>query len=190
MNPLARAARIDRMHLFVVTGIMASGKSTIADQLARKYDRSVHVRGDMFRRMIVSGGSAMDPGAGADAERQLRLRYELAARTAAAYHAAGFTVVVQDTILGAHLPRFVDRLGVDPAYLVVLAPRADVVAERERQRGKTGYRSWTPEQLDREFRSGTPRLGLWLDTSAMTASETVNAILARRGEAVVRPSQG
>lgn len=187
---IAAAATIDHMaapDLFVVTGIMASGKSTIADQLARRYDRSVHVRGDVFRRMVVSGAAPMDPGAGAEAERQLRMRYRLAARTAAAYHAAGFTVVVQDTILGAHLPRFIDALGVDPVYLVVLAPRPDVVAERERQRDKTGYRAWTPELLDREFRSCTPHLGLWLDTSAMTVAESVDAIVARPAEALVRP---
>ena len=41
--------------VFLVTGIPAAGKSTVADGLARRFARSVHVRGDEFRRMVVSG---------------------------------------------------------------------------------------------------------------------------------------
>jgi dephospho-CoA kinase len=40
---------------FVITGVMAAGKSTVADLLARRFDRGVHVRGDVFRKMIVTG---------------------------------------------------------------------------------------------------------------------------------------
>jgi hypothetical protein len=37
----------------VVTGVMAAGKSTVAQLLAERLPRSAHVRGDAFRRMIV-----------------------------------------------------------------------------------------------------------------------------------------
>ena len=43
------------MTVIVVTGIQAAGKSTIAQALAERLERSVHLRGDVFRRMIVSG---------------------------------------------------------------------------------------------------------------------------------------
>ncbi|MFJ2642038.1 MULTISPECIES: AAA family ATPase [unclassified Streptomyces] len=41
--------------VILVTGVMASGKSTVAQGLAERLPRSVHVRGDVFRRMVVSG---------------------------------------------------------------------------------------------------------------------------------------
>jgi adenylylsulfate kinase-like enzyme len=41
--------------VFLVTGIQAAGKSTVAQALAEKFERSVHVRGDLFRRMMVNG---------------------------------------------------------------------------------------------------------------------------------------
>ena len=44
--------------VILVTGIQVSGKSTIARLLAEWLPHSVHVRGDLFRRMIVNGSSA------------------------------------------------------------------------------------------------------------------------------------
>ncbi len=41
--------------VFLITGISAAGKSTVAQQLAERLTRSVHVRGDTFRQMIVNG---------------------------------------------------------------------------------------------------------------------------------------
>jgi len=43
--------------------------------------RSVHVRGDLFRRMVVNGRADMTPDPSAEAVRQLRLRYRLTAAT-------------------------------------------------------------------------------------------------------------
>ena len=60
----------------------------------------------------------------------------------------------------------------------MLAPSASTVAAREAGRGKTGYGVWTVEELDAGLRDGTPRTGLWLDTSEQTPVETVDAILA------------
>ncbi|MGV9805543.1 hypothetical protein [Micromonospora chersina] len=54
-----------------------------------------------------------------------------------------------------------------------------MVAARERDRPKQGYGDWPVADLDAEFRAGTPRIGLWLDTSAQTPGETVDEILAR-----------
>ncbi|WP_079086448.1 AAA family ATPase [Streptomyces silvensis] len=168
-----------------MTGIMAAGKSTVAQALAERLPRAAHVRGDVFRRMIVSGREEYAPGAGAEAEAQLRLRYGLSASTADAYAAAGFTAIVQDVILGAELKRYADLVRTRPLYVVVLAPRPAAVAEREAARGKTGYGQWTVEALDEGFRATTPRIGLWLDSSELTVDRTVDAILARLGEAAV-----
>ncbi|QFZ24716.1 AAA family ATPase [Saccharothrix syringae] len=162
----------------VITGIMAAGKSTVAQRLAERLPRAAHVRGDAFRRMIVSGRADTRPDSGAEAEAQLLLRYRLAAATADGYAGDGWTAVVQDVVLGGHLRTFVDAVRTRPRYVVVLAPSPEVVARREAARPKTGYGAWTVADLDRGLRDGTPRLGLWLDTSDQTPDQTVDAILA------------
>jgi predicted kinase len=169
----------------VITGIMAAGKSTVAQALAMRLPRAAHVRGDVFRRMIVSGRQEYEPGAEDEAEAQLRLRYGLSAATADAYAGAGFTAVVQDVVLGEQLTAYVGLFRTRPLHVVVLTPRPEAVAAREAGRAKTGYGAWTVDELDRGLRSQTPRIGLWLDSSELTVAETVDAIVAGRERARV-----
>ena len=152
--------------VILVTGIQASGKSTIAQLLAERLPQSVHVRGDLFRRMIVNGRADMTPDPASEAVRQLRLRHQLAATVSDAYFLAGFTVIVQDVILGAHLVEMTAMIRSRPLLVIVLAPQISIIADREQGRGKTAYGTWAITQLDSILRNETPRLGLWLDTSA------------------------
>ncbi|GAA1962407.1 AAA family ATPase [Kitasatospora viridis] len=163
----------------VVTGVMASGKSTVAQLLAERLPRSVHLRGDGFRRMIVSGREEFTPQPTAEATAQLQLRYQASAMVADLYAQAGWTVVVQDVVLGEHLVTYLDAVTTRPLYLVVLAPTPEAVAAREDGRPKSGYGGpWTVDLLDDGLRRGTPPLGLWLDTSHQTPGQTVEQILA------------
>jgi cytidylate kinase len=162
----------------VITGIMASGKSTVAQLLAERLPRSVHVRGDVFRRMIVSGREDPLPPVSAEATAQLRLRHRVTAATADLYADAGWTTIVQDVLLGEHLDEFLAAVRTRPLHLVVLAPGAGAVAARETGRAKTGYRAWTVDRLDHTLRHGTARRGLWLDTTDLSADATVDAVLA------------
>ena len=61
---------------------MAAGKSTTAEALALKLDKCVHLRGDVFRRMIASGREEMSAAPSEEAVRQLHLRYRLTAEAA------------------------------------------------------------------------------------------------------------
>lgn len=170
----------------VITGIMASGKSTIAQALAERLPTSVHLRGDVFRRMIVNGRAEMTPPLSDGATAQLQLRYQLAAQAAQGYCQAGFTVVYQDVIIGPVLEDVLAWLGsAYPIYLVVLCPTPEVTAAREAGRNKTAYRGWTPELLDQGLRETTSYLGLWLDTSDLSVDETIDAILAHLPEAAI-----
>jgi len=169
----------------VVSGIMGAGKSTVAQLLAEKLPKAAHIRGDVFRRMIVSGRAEMVPGADAEALEQLQLRYRLAAQTADGYAEAGFTAIYQDIVLGADLERVAGWIRARPLFVVVLAPRAEVALDRAETRHKpSGYGDWSVEALDGMLRR-TPRLGLWLDTSAQTPAETVREICRRADEAAV-----
>ena len=121
------------MGVWLVTGVQAAGKSTVADLLARQFDRGVHVRGGQFYRWAVRGWVHPGDEREAEARRLLDLRYLLSATVADEYCDAGFTV----------------------------------------------------EGLDHEL-GQTSRIGLWLDTSAQTAEQTVAEILRRRDEALIR----
>ncbi len=171
---------LDERAVVLFTGISAAGKSTVAELLARRFERGVHVKGDTFRRMIVAGREDMTVASSDEAWRQLRLRYRLAAATAEAYHESGFSVVVQDVVIGPVLRDYVDSIRSRPLLVVVLAPRPEVVARREAGRRKDAYGDGNHSimALDAALRLDTPRLGMWLDTSTQTAEQTADEIVA------------
>jgi adenylylsulfate kinase-like enzyme len=164
-----------------ITGISAAGKSTVADLLAQRFERGVHVKGDVFRRMIVAGREDMTVTPSEDALQQLSLRYRLGASTADAFFRQGFSVVVQDVVLGPDLVNYAKSIRSRPLVVVVLAPRPEVVKQREAAREKVAYRDGhhTVDQLCGVLRHETPRVGLWLDTSKQTPEETVEEIVRR-----------
>lgn len=172
---------VDERAVVLITGISAAGKSTVAELLARRFERGVHVKGDIFRRMVVAGRHEMTALPSDEAWRQLRLRYRLGAATADAYCEAGFSVVVQDVVIGSALGEYVDAIRSRPLVVVVLAPQPEVVAQREAERGKVAYRDGHSSiaQLDAALRRDTPRIGMWLDTSSQTAEQSVDEIIAR-----------
>lgn len=169
--------------MVAITGIMGAGKSTVAQLLAESLTRAVHVRGDLFRRMVVTGRKDMVPGADDEAFSQLRLRYELGATTADAYARGGFTAVYQDVILGSELVEVPGRIKTRPLFLFVLAPRAEVALSRAESRDKvSGYGEWSAEALDALLRE-TPRIGAWIDTSDQSAEATLEEMRRRAAEA-------
>ena len=178
-----------RHAVVLVTGIQAAGKSTVAQLLAEQLPRSVHIRGDLFRRMVINGRADMTPEPTSEALRQLRLRHQLTAAVSDAYFQAGFTVITQDIILGDHLSEMTTMIRSRPLLVVVLAPQPATIAAREAARGKTAYDAWAIEQLDDILRNQTPRLGLWLDTTRQTPGQTVEEILSRAWAEAKMPEQ-
>jgi chloramphenicol 3-O-phosphotransferase len=175
--------------IILVTGIQAAGKSTIAQLLAERLPRSVHVRGDRFRRMIINGRADMTPVPTNEALQQLQLRHQLTASVSDAYFQAGFTVISQDIILGEHLTEMTTMIRSRPLLVIVLAPQVSAIADREKTRSKTAYGTWAIKQLDNVLRHETPRIGLWLDTSGQTPAETADEILTRAWDEARIPDQ-
>lgn len=178
--------------VWLIVGVQASGKSTVADRLARRYNRGVHIRGGQFYRWAVSGWAhpQMDHDPGPAVRAHLELRYRLSALVADEYASAGFMAVVQDNIFGADVVGWLDRIRSRPTRLTVLCPSTDVVRERDAARrtttGKSAYAAqFTVEGLDLALRE-TPRIGLWVDSSHLTPDETVDQILTAADEALIR----
>ena len=169
----------------MITGAMASGKSTVAELLAQRLPKSVHIRGDVFRKMVVNGRADMTPNPSAEAEAQLHLRYDLASQTADRYAEAGFDAVVQDVIVGSELAGFIRRVTTPARYLVVLSPSVTALEWREQQRSKASDVHFSAGALDEVLRRETAQIGYWLDSSAQTPEETVDDILANLAKAAV-----
>ncbi len=158
---------------------MAAGKSTVAEAVARRLPRSVHLRGDVFRKMIVNGAAEMGPELSEEALAQLNLRHALACQAARRYHEAGFSVVYQDIILGEALEKVADRLADLSPLVVVLVANTKTLAQRDKSRTKTGYgQNFSPHVLADAVARSTPRKGLWLDTSRMNVEAVVDRIMA------------
>jgi len=173
--------------VWLITGAQASGKSTVAEGLAQRFDRGVHVRGGQFYRWAVRGWVHFEGADQPEARRLLDLRYRLSAVVADEYAAAGFSTVVQDNIYGPDVTRWLESIQARPRHLVVLRPSVAVLQsrhdDRRRATGKVAYRdSYTPDDNDAHL-AATPPVGLWLDTSEQTPDETVDEILARTAEA-------
>ena len=169
---------IARPALFIITGAMAAGKSTVAEALARRLPKSVHLRGDVFRKMIVNGAAEMGPVLSPEAVSQLALRRNLACVAAKAYMQAGFSVVYQDILIGEALQQAADDLSDLSPVVVVLEPRVDVLAKHDKQRNKSGYGGgFPPDILARALQDETPRIGLWVDNSDMSVDAVVDRIL-------------
>jgi len=100
------------------------------------------------------------------------------------YAEAGFLPVIDDVVVSpVVLDGYLDGLRCRPLLFVQLAPSLDVIRLRDSARHKHVFDLW--RHLDAEMRAGMTAFGLWLDTSRMTAAETVSQILARSDEAVV-----
>jgi predicted kinase len=163
--------------IYLITGVMASGKSTVAELLASKIEESVHLRGDIFRTMIVSGRAEMSAQPSDEAVRQLHLRYRLATDAAKTYYDNGFSVILQDNYYGEELSRVLDMLGDRRVHVIVLCPNVETVRKRETLRGKVGYIGFTPEALYADFIKKTPKIGFWLDTSEQSPNQSAEDIL-------------
>jgi chloramphenicol 3-O-phosphotransferase len=169
----------DTPAIYLITGPMAAGKTTVARRLAARFERGVHLEGDSFRRSIVTGRQEMTPEPTPEALEQLRLRHRLGAAAADTYFRAGFAVALEDVIAGPALADYRSWIHGRPCHVIVLLPSMEAIAAREAERADKGYGAWTVEELYQGFVGDTPRIGTWLDTSELTPDETVDAILAR-----------
>lgn len=168
-------------HLVVVTGIQAAGKSTVARMLAEQWTRGVYIEADALQNMIMSGSvGAQEPGeVSGEAAVQLRLRLKHMCLLGRSFYDAGFSVVLDDIILGERWKHVQQDLADVPFSLVVLAPSRSVVQDRDVTRAKRTLGGAWAVYLDDVLRSTMAGVGLWIDSSRQTPEQTVDEIILR-----------
>jgi chloramphenicol 3-O-phosphotransferase len=170
----------DSPTIIVVTGIQASGKSTVSRALAARFERGAFIEADALQRMIVSGGQWVSEIGDPEGEVavQLRLRLKNACLLARSFQAAGFTAVLDDIIIGDRFDHLREYLAGCPFHFVVLAPDVAAVKRRDAARDKRVGEDWA-EYLDAELRRTIAGIGLWVDSTSQSVEETVDEILRR-----------
>ncbi|HYZ97338.1 MAG TPA: AAA family ATPase [Acidimicrobiales bacterium] len=161
----------------VVTGTPGVGKSTVCRAIAQRLPIAAHVEADTLHRFLVSGGQWPSAGTAA-AMGQLVLRTCNAATVAANFVSAGIPVVLDEVL---STPRQVAVLAelLPGGRIVALTATEDVVLARDAMRSKhtaANYRGVASEIADAVGAAAT-----WIDTTGLTAEETIAAVLRAAG---------
>jgi gluconate kinase len=176
---MPRAPLVAVPRVVLIVGVPGAGKTTVARELAGRFERAACIEGDLVQHHFTVSG-LVGPGGSPteEAERQLRLRWRNCAQLARNFWAAGFTAVVEHAASRRYwIEQFLAETGPAPLSLVVLAPDAATAARRDGER-TTKQVAHLFTHMDAELRQDLAGVGWWLDTSAMTVAETVDAVLA------------
>jgi energy-coupling factor transporter ATP-binding protein EcfA2 len=164
----------------IVTGMPGAGKSTVTSLAAGLMPRAAQVGGDDVNAMIRSGFVWFMGQPTEEALRQDELCNRNMCSLANNFIDFGF-IVWMDTVLAdrAELDFFIALMSPRPVRLVVLAPGIDVCKDRNAGRAQdTQFDFDGYERLEADMRREFGDVGWWLDTSAMTAEQTADRLVA------------
>jgi chloramphenicol 3-O-phosphotransferase len=174
----------DRGPVFVISGVVGAGKSTVSDALMSRFSRSIHIPLDDVRSWVVKGYADPTEPWNDETELQFRLAREGAARMARNYSDAGFAVALDDVIWPHEVEElFAPVLTGHDFYRVFLHAPLEVTLQRNATRSNKNFDTAVLEGTIRMLHERVdPEAGHWSgwlihDTARMTIEETVEAIL-------------
>ncbi len=172
-----------RPPVYVITGQLSAGKSTVAAALLRRFELGIHIDVDGIREMVVSGLAS--PLEWTDeTTRQFELAIRASAAMARIYADAGFAVVIEGGMDAEAVERALAEAGIAGRRVgVVLHPRVEVALERNRTRTSKAFDTTILEgairSIDADLTGVEARQG-WhrIDNSDEPVEATVERILS------------
>ena len=170
-------------HIVIISGPPGAGKSSVAESLCERYDRTVHLKTDDLYASIRMGFiSPWKP----ESDRQNHMISRAAARAATAFAHELYAVFI-DGVIGPHLlPEYIEELrtAAVPVHFVVLRPSLEDVVSRgtRREGGDIAPENMrVPEPLLRRGHETFERwgdfAGLTIDSSSLTADQTADRVM-------------
>jgi chloramphenicol 3-O-phosphotransferase len=169
--------------IFVISGQLAAGKSSLAQALLARAPFGYHIDVDAIREMV-SSGLASPLAWSEETERQFALAIAASAALAAVYHGAGFEVAIEGGIEPEAIDRALAAVGLlDVRVGVELLPPLDVALERNRSRTTKAFDTSALEgvmrEIDADIRgSGLPDGWMRIDNGSESLDETVARVLS------------
>jgi len=174
-------------HVVIISGPSGAGKSSVAELLAQRYDRTVHLETDLWFRAIRMGQiHPMQP----ESDRQNRMISRAVARSAGAFAQEQFAVFI-DGVIGPHLlPIYIDELrpAAVPVHFIVLLPSLEETIRRVQPRdSKRRMIENEHRALHDEFTRHGEFAGCVVDNSSLTAEQTADLVMEAcgRGDCLV-----
>ena len=176
--------------VWLITGVQGAGKSTVARRLGMRMNRAVHIPGDQLLRYWVVSGVAFLADDRVEAKRQLQLCIKNQCLLAQSYSDAGFVPILDFVVWSKDdLESYERHLPSCTLNLVVLSPSIEVALRRDAERAEKTIAAETSPAKWSELQAHMGRdlsgIGLWVDSSDLSADETVDYILARKADAAV-----
>jgi hypothetical protein len=170
--------------VLIVSGPPGAGKTTAAEELARRHEPGVHLLTDVFFSAIRTG--FIEPWR-SEAHQQNDTVIRVAAEAAAAFARGGYFVAIDGVVFEWALAIYAEVLGrdgIDPDVVALLPPVGLLLERgpgrvREREPDEAAYRSLHQQFVECRL----PRF----DPSGMTPSEVADAVasVARPASAVL-----
>lgn len=173
--------------IFLVVGSPAVGKSSTSRSLAARFSKSIHIPVDDLREMVVSGLQLPSPEWTDEIGLQVQLGRQSASQIALVYHAAGYTVVIDDFWHENLIYDYGQLLNHPAARKIILLPSQEVAHQRNLQRsGDSPARGYIDEGIRivyQHMQANIPQLKAdrWVvvDSSLLNLEQTVDAILQK-----------
>lgn len=169
--------------VFVITGQLSAGKSTVARALLERFAFGYRVDLDGLREMVTSGLASPLEWTG-ETDRQFDLAMRVAAAAARIYVDAGFAVAIEGGMDPAQIEAALGEAGLRERMVrIVLHPRLEVALERNRTRATkpfdTSILEVTMRGIEDELSRDAAREG-WheIDNSDEPIESTIDRILA------------